>query len=186
MTAADPLLDVPVHDLTLDGRRTVTIRSWPSVAAKVAFLARLAVADAQRPDVRELARVLGSPGEVHAWVRDRIAYENEALESLETAPYTLARRLGDCDAQAELVAALVVALGGSARLLPVGGVPDDPAHLVAVVRDGGGLAEAGAWQPLDAPAPPGWTWAETTVRATWGESPAAAVARLGALRRDLG
>lgn len=56
---------------------------------------------------------------LHAYVRDSIRYVRDphALESLTDPALTLARRVGDCDDQAALLAALLEAVGYATRFV---------------------------------------------------------------------
>lgn len=182
MTATDPLSNVPIRDISPTGAVLVDVRSFESVTAKVRHLAELVRSGARRWDVRGVVHIadrLATIEQCHAWVRDRIAYTEEPIEALETAAYIARDGRGDCDGQAVLVATLVLCLGGSAVLVPQGGKPDDPAHLVALVKEGGETCFVAPWQPFGLDAPPGWHWAETTLRgARFGEAPSVAAARL--------
>jgi hypothetical protein len=192
MTATDPLVDIPIRDVSPSGLVIVDVRTFVDVRAKVEHLAELVRAGAMRSDgysAGPIARlVLGSVEQCHAWVRDRIAYTEEPSEMLETAAFIARERRGDCDGQAVLVATLVLCLGGSAILVPQGGKPDDPAHLVTLVKAGGGSCHVAPWQPFGLAAPAGWQWAETTLRgARFGETPSEAARRLKPTgRADLG
>jgi hypothetical protein len=75
---------------------------------------------------------------------------------------------GDCDDHARLLVALAKAAGVEAELIFFE-ADDQPAHVVAVMRDA-----------------QGWWWAETTVGAEFGEPPMDAVDRLQAAGVDLG
>lgn len=185
----DPLVDVPVRDVAPDGSTIVELRSWPSVGAKLADLCELAAAGARRHDVITIARMLGSVARAHAFVRDAVRYEDEPAEMLESPSFVLSRRASDCEGQAACLAALALVLGHSAILVPMGGTPDDPAHLaiLVTVRPAARPCVApGAWQPWGLRAPTGTQWAETTVRAELGEIPSEAARRLGEARADLG
>lgn len=186
MSAADPLEGVPLRDY-VRGAVVTTWHDFASAQEKAQFLARVALEHA--PRVRVLARMLGSLEQIHAFVRDAIAYEDETIERLETPSYVIHARRADCDGQAVLQAALVAALGGAAELVPLGGEPDDPKHLGVRVRPlaAGVVAPvvAAPWEPLGRSAPAGWTWAETTLAAGFGELPGAAARRLGTVRADV-
>jgi hypothetical protein len=185
MTATDPLLRIPIRDLAPDGSTLIETRSFRDIGEKLECLAEMA-----RTYARKTGGLLG-PRTLeawHAWVRDSIQYADEPEEMLETPAYTTRARFGDCDAQACLLAALVVASGaGSAMIVPMGGSPEDPAHVTVLVKPGplshfAGHAGVwvGPWSDPHAPAPAGWSWAETTIpNARFGESPGAANDRRG-------
>jgi hypothetical protein len=184
----DPLVDVPVRDLDGDGRTLLDLLSFPSVTAKVKFLAHLATAGAYRSDrfgVGRLARELGTLEKCHAWVRDSVRYAREPEEKLESAAYIASTRAGDCDGQAVCLGSMVIALGMTIALVPMGGTPDDPSHLATAVGPMGACAVVARWQPFGLEAPRGWIWTETTIAAFYGEVPAVAADRLGVGREDL-
>lgn len=185
MTATDPLVAVPFRDI--HGHAVVsTFHTFRNASAKVDFLARRALEHA--PRVRILARQLGSLEAVHVFVRDWIAYLDERIERLESPSFVLAAREADCDGKGVLLAALVAALGGACELVPMGGTADNPQHLgtrVCASLAGASAVSAAPWEPLGRAAPPGWTWAETTIAAEFGELPGDAAVRLGVMRADV-
>lgn len=183
----DPLVNVPVRDLDAYGQTIVDARTFADVATKLRYLARLTMDGARRADVfgvARLARSLGSVERCHAWVRDEIEYASEPAEKLETAAYIARERAGDCDGQGVCLGAMVIALGMSVALVPMGGTPEEPSHLATAVGPSGPRVIVARWVPFDADAPPGWTWTETTVKAFYGENPMRAAVRLGVVRED--
>jgi hypothetical protein len=187
MSADDPLYCVPVRDIDSHGRIIHYRQSWRTSAQKLEHLRDLAIGGVARRDAYAavwIATDLGTVEDCFFFVRDEVRYDNEEIERLETAAYTLHVGEADCDGQAVLLATLVACVGGSCALIAMGG-PDasDPSHVATLVRAGGGQIVTLPWQPFDARAPEGWTWAETTIAAELGESPKAAVARVSAPRR---
>ena len=184
----DPLVDVPVRDLDADGHTLIDVVTFPSAIAKVKYLAALAATGARRADafgVARIARELGTVEKCHAWVRDRVQYEREPEEKLESAAYIAHALAGDCDGQGVCLGSMVIAIGMTIALVPMGGTPDDPSHLATAVAPLGARAIVAAWQPFGLEAPPGWTWTETTIAARFGEVPSRAQERLGVGREDL-
>ena len=143
--------------------------------AAARLLLALAIEDARSPGAVELARELragaASEGEyariVHAYV-GRIPFVRERGEIFQSGGMTIRRNAGDCDDHFRLAYALGVAGGLRAALgvlhhgtdVPVS--KQGPAHAVALFYVEGG-----------------WTFAETTVEACWGENPNDATRRLG-------
>lgn len=116
---------------------------------------------------------------LHRLVRDGVRFIREPRERFADAWWTLELGQGDCDDKARLVVALGRALRLPARFVPlmlkadVFG-PNVPGHV---------CAQFGF--PVHAPRV--WVWAETTLKAHWGEEPRAARRRLGAEHRtDIG
>jgi transglutaminase-like putative cysteine protease len=152
----------------------------PYVAARLSFgdpwgaarfLVAISAEDAETPGARDLALSLGAgrPGFVEAafrYVQRSVVFAREAGEVFQQGSYTLAIGAGDCDDQARLLYAVLVAGGARARLvfLTRPGATG-PVHVVTQA------CVAGAWQ-----------WLETTIAARMGEAPYAAAERLGLLR----
>lgn len=145
-------------------------------AAKL--LVELCKQDARDPMLRDLAHQLRQRGGgsdrgfaemLCEYVQDNIAFVREQGEIFQGPAYTLAARAGDCDDHVRIVYGVARAGGLPARLafLAKKGAPG-PAHVVAQI----GLPE-------------GWTWAETTIAAYFGEHPIDAAKRVGAIREDL-
>ena len=99
----------------------------------------------------------------HAWVRDRVRFVPERVETFKSPERTV-REGGDCDDSARVLVAVARAAGIPARFGPItqcrGGVCAKT-HVAAELHDGGG-----------------WRWAETTIAAEYGEHPLAAYQRL--------
>ena len=116
---------------------------------------------------------------IHRLVRDGIRFIREPRERFADSWWTLQLGQGDCDDKARLVVALGRALRLPARFVPLmlkeeqfG--PNVPGHVCAQFG-------------FPVQQPKVWVWAETTLKAEWGEEPRAARRRLGAEHRtDLG
>lgn len=143
------------------------------------LLLELCKQDASDPEMRDLAHFLrqksrGGDKEfaqmVVQFVQDNIAFVREQGEIFQGPAYTLASGAGDCDDHVRLTYGLASAGGLPARLafLSKKGAPG-PSHVVAQIGVPG----------------EGWTWAETTIAADFGENPIDAAKRLGAVREDL-
>lgn len=138
----------------------------------IRYLNGAAAHDTADPEVRDLAlRLLRAHGDafpraVHAFVQTVVRFVRERNETFQHAKYTLRRRAGDCDDHARCVMALVLAGGGKAKILGVRNARGQLAHVAPVVLDGGA-----------------WRWAETTVKARYGEHPRQAARRLGVLKQ---
>lgn len=121
-----------------------------------------------RPPFRTAGPALpgGLPGYLLDWVQKNVPFMDEPIEAF--IGWRALHRGGDCDDMARLLVALLRALGWPARLATLG---RPPSHVAAQVLEEGR-----------------WEWLEPTVPgALYGESPAAACARLGIpLRPDLG
>ena len=145
-----------------------------SHAAKVQLLAELAEYDSRTPEVRRAAEMIaagaGSAIEqierLHCYVRDRVTFTREPVETFSPTMHVLDVRMGDCDDTARALIALLRSLGHEAGVMTLG---KPPRHAGAGVRLGGR-----------------WYWLETTIAAHAGEHPIDAAARLGIkLRPDL-
>lgn len=151
-------------------------------ADKVVLLERLAEVDVRRdPRVRrqalELLRMVrrGPDGRhdprqaaevFHQFVRDRVPYVGEGVETFQPTMTTL-RYGGDCDDSARALRALCMSVSLPSRyetLQKCGGGRCVASHIATQIWDGR------AWQ-----------WAETTIKAGLGEHPRAALRRLRAL-----
>lgn len=134
--------------------------------AKVEYLDKQAHAYAAHPAVRRQAELAASGARspleqinlLHAWVRDNVLYTGEFLETF-TAPDALLRtRAGDCDDSAPLLAAMLLALGFTARVAKPRELPHVAAQVLWLGR---------------------WWWLETTMPgAEPGEHPIDAGRRL--------
>jgi transglutaminase-like putative cysteine protease len=144
--------------------------------AKVGLLANLAEYDARTPDVRRFAEQIVAGARdtaqqaraLHAFVRDRVVFTREPIETFSPTMHTLTIGAGDCDDSARALMALALALGLRARLetLPPLSSGRTPKHVAAQ------LFVDGAWR-----------WAETTIAGELGEHPVAAARRLGVVTR---
>lgn len=144
--------------------------------AKVRLLDALASYDASTPDVRRLAERIASgarssaeqAARLHAYVRDRVTFTREPIETFSPTLHVLAVAAGDCDDSTRALLALFRAVGLHARpaTLPPLDSGRPPRHVAAQVQLGGA-----------------WRWAETTLRAQLGEHPIAAAQRLGVVTR---
>lgn len=147
--------------------------SCPDDEAKIGVLDDLAWHDARYDArVRALAKsIVGAlpvvdkraiASGLHAAVRDRVRYLGEGVETFQSPTDTWESRLGDCDCNARLLAALARAVGNEATIegailrRPNG----DPRHASVRLHDG-----------------VSWKWAETTLPAYFGEHPIAAFMR---------
>lgn len=140
------------------------------------LLLALAIEDARTPGAVRIASELRelAPADddfaraVHAYVLSRVRFVREQGEIFQSGAVTLGRAAGDCDDMFRLVYALAVAGGLEAKLAilhhgtTVPPAMRGPTHAVAMLCPGGSCA-----------------WAETTVRATYGENPNDAALRLG-------
>jgi transglutaminase-like putative cysteine protease len=147
--------------------------------AKLRLLANLAEWEALSvPDVRRRAeQIVSSAGArtaldqiaaLHRYVRDRVTFTVEPVETFTSTMRTLEHGLGDCDDSARALLALLRSLGHNAGLMvlpdPSSGKP--PEHVAAAVRIDGR-----------------WHWLETSIAAEPGEHPLDAAARLGITAR---
>lgn len=139
------------------------------------LLLALSIEDAHSPGAQALARELRGGLDdvsfaevVHAWVLARIAFVRERGEIFQSGAATINRGAGDCDDHARLAYALGVAGGlrGAIGVLH---------HGASAPPDKQGPAHAAALFYVDG----GWTFAETTVHAGFGENPNDAARRLG-------
>lgn len=103
---------------------------------------------------------------IHAWVRDTVKFRREPGEVFQGGRFTARVRRADCDCQTILAGGIAKAAGLAVRLVPFYAGPDDPRHVCAQFGHDGR-----------------WHWAETTIRAEYGEHPIAAAKRLGARER---
>lgn len=147
---------------------------WADPAQRLVFLSALAEHDAHHdPRVRMVAapivaRAMRASSDPWAHlaaltyaVQSRVAYVDEKQETFARPAWTWARRYGDCDDSAPLLASLVRSVGHDAQLVTMGW--GEPQHVAARVRPAGESE---------------WAWAETTIAAKFGEHPAAAKARM--------
>lgn len=134
------------------------------------LLLAMAIEDSFTPGAREVAAALRkkAPSDeefaraLHAYIQANVKFERERSEEFESGGYTLEQRAGDCDAHFRLFYGIAAAGGLHAGLaLLHHGIGSSPAHALAVVDLGRG-----------------WQWAETTVRANFGEAPNDAARRL--------
>jgi len=192
MSRRDPLRDVLCLDLTDAGQIITTRRTFPAVAEKVDHLQQLAARDGARGAVCLLGDELETPDAVQAWIQRRIRYVSDEtqggeVEILKAPRVALAQQDGDCEDHAALCAALLIGAGYVARIVTIGGSPDDPAHAVAAWWDPYSstrfMTDPPRWLPFGAPLPPWWAWAETTIAAELGEDPFHAAQRLDLLAR---
>jgi hypothetical protein len=158
----------------------------PTFESRARLLAELAREDA-RTDGRvrrvalEIARGArsGEPEDlapaIHAYVRDRVRYLDEAIQTFQTASDTLDAG-GNCANSTRLILALAFALGVPAELYAREGTGGNKGHACAKLWDGSS-----------------WRWAEASIPALFGESPTTALRRLaaaglvrGAARADIG
>ena len=148
-----------------------------SHGAKLKLLANLAEWEARNvPDVRRRAEqvaagersALGQIVALHRYVRDRVTFTGEPVETFTSTMRTLDHGLGDCDDSARALLALLRSLGHTAGLMvlpdPRSGRP--PEHVAAAVKFRGK-----------------WHWLETSIAAEPGEHPLAAARRLGVTTR---
>ncbi len=142
---------------------------------KVQLLSQLTVQDAKNPQVRRLAELVVMHARdddhgaelLHALVRDGVSFAKEQVETFSPTMWTLQTKRGDCDDTARALAALLLSIGYRVRFVTQG---NPPSHIVAQV-----YTEQN-----------GWTFAETTLHAHFGEAPQAAAHRLGEKnRRDI-
>lgn len=157
------------------GERTQTV-AFTTHADKVLFFAALAAEHSRDPDIIALSRSIvactqdksegGRILALHRFVTDEIQHIGESIETVPNARQVAIDGCGDCDCTAVLLMALLLAIGHTACLMPLG---NPPRHVCA------GVAYQGNWHPL-----------ETTFNALPGEHPLAAAARLGiTARKDL-
>lgn len=145
--------------------------SCPDLAAKIRLLKRAAARDATDPRVQCIARAIPpTAAGLHAWVRDRVRFRPESVETFRGPCETIARG-GDCDDHARLMLALAELLGLETYLAVREPTDTRDGHVCLLLRERGGE----------------WKWAETTVDAQFGEHPMRAAERLGLVARsDLG
>lgn len=103
-----------------------------------------------------------------AFVQENVVFTPEEGEKFRLSSLTLKIGAGDCDDSARLLAALSIASGIPARVVLVKNSQGEESHVAAQVYVNGG-----------------WSWAETTFPALFGEHPRAAAERLGLLRGDV-
>lgn len=139
---------------------------------KVLLLAELAAYDSRTPEVRRAAELAAAGARnaseqieaLHAYVRDRVTFTKEPIETFSPTMHVLDVGMGDCDDSARALMALGGALGhrmGCATLPPASS-RKLPLHVAAIVRR-----------------PEGWRWLETSIAALPYEHPMAAAQRLG-------
>lgn len=103
----------------------------------------------------------------HRYVRQRVRFRDEAVETFASPAATMRDGAGDCDDSERALVSLARAAGLPARFVFF--LQDgQPAHVSAQVFDGGA-----------------WRWAETTIAARYGEHPFKAMRRLHLRRADL-
>lgn len=91
-------------------------------------LTREAVRDPSQAIREHALSIVGSGGfvdqvrQLQSWVQSRIRYIHDPpdLELVQTPQYTLQQKAGDCDDQATLLAALLMATGHPAQFMAVG------------------------------------------------------------------
>lgn len=139
---------------------------------KVKLLVELAAYDARTPEVRRAAELAAAGARskreqieaLHRFVKDRVVFTREPIETFSPTMHVLEVGMGDCDDSTRALMALGGALGhrmAAATLPPVSsGKP--PLHVAAVVR-----------------MPDGWRWLETSIDALAFEHPMEAATRLG-------
>lgn len=129
------------------------------------------------PGVAAKVRGLGPAG-LLAWVQSAVRFEHEDTETFQSPLASFQNGFGDCDDSERVFVVLSRAAGWRARFVyfTQGG---QPAHVTAQVFDT-------SPRPGGPPGTPkGWTWAETTIAAKYGEHPFAAAKRIGIKRVDL-
>ena len=103
---------------------------------------------------------------IHRFVKDRIRFQVEEVETNRATSITLELGAGDCDDHAVLVVALAVACGLRAKVCAIRNSRGEITHAAPLIHAGGR----------------DW-WAETTVDADFGEAPLDAARRLGLAQR---
>lgn len=168
---------LPVTDNGLDAVRATLrkmaaiIRKYASDTTTVNFARTICVASGVRDQRQARRQCIWA---LQGWVRDRIAYFYDPLETelLQTPPQTLSIGTGDCDDKTILLMSALRSIGYDTELLAVGGIghgwdpnagnPADPtqpppfSHVLGAVRFG----------PLTGKLPPfldGWLPLETIV-----------------------
>lgn len=151
MSKFDPLEKVPVVRVSASGASIVTYETFPTVAAKVECMQRLAEEDS--PYFDHVARnllvsaddQLDALRRAHDWISSRIVYCPEDEEILISARRTMQpdRQCGSCGHHAILGMALVASLdrvlsmkkrpGVTGAIVTMGGPPNDPEHASLIV-----------------------------------------------------
>lgn len=153
----------------------------PSHAAKVKLLDLLAWYDAKKHvGLRQVALALGGEAgpkpeklarAIQKFVQKEVRFTREPNETFQSSYVTLVLGAGDCDDHARVVAALGRALGLKVRLATLGR-NGAPTHVAAQFG-------------FPVKRPTVWLWAETTLKARFGEPPRAAKRRLREERADI-
>lgn len=146
----------------------------------IAILNALAHDDATDPEIVELAhRFLTWAHDfhidqdklaacLHDYVRSTVDFVTETGEAFRSAALTLKLGAGDCDDSTRCLCALAIACGIEARAVGVRDPDGEITHVAPQLKTRDG-----------------WTWAETTFEADFGEEPRSAAKRLGIVREDV-
>ncbi len=153
-------------------------------AEKVRLLDELATIDSEHPEVRRIAggfvdrsfavlvsgdaragSLVNLARELHAFAQS-MTFREDDEETFVSTLRNIAHPVGDCDDSTRVLLALARAAGLRARLATLEDADGIPVHAVAQLDFGNG-----------------WTWAETSIPARFGEHPLDAKARLGLGRR---
>ena len=168
---------VQIHELP-DGEYAFSIDAQKH-ANKVKLLAELAAYDARTPEVRRAAELAAAGCRnadeqikaLHAYVKQRVTFTKEPIETFSPTMHVLDVGMGDCDDSARAMMALGGALGHrmGCATLPSKSSGKPPLHVAAIVRHDGA-----------------WRWLETSLDAMAYEHPIEAAKRLGVTaRKDL-
>ncbi len=153
-----------------------TLAMCATHAEKVRLLDELAWIDSEHPELLELAgwfvreypRAPELARALHAFAQG-LTFRDDRVETFASSLRNIANPVGDCDDSARLLIALARATGRIPAILRTLEDEDGtPIHAVAMLDAGRG-----------------WEWAETSVRARFGESPLEAAIRLGIRRADI-
>lgn len=153
------------------------LNQWASFEATSPFVLKTAKATVTSPIVTTapLGTVsLRIATAYHAMIRDGISYAPEAIETFRSPEATMTLGAGDCDDHALLFTALCLASGVPARVVGLKNASGAITHAVGQ-----------AYHRDDRVSDPYWHWAETTVKAEYGEHPKEAVRRLKSGRGDI-
>lgn len=139
--------------LRLMARLVREYRTDPAIREKAAYLVQFLPGQQFTEEVRTL----------FTWVRDNIRYLGDVqnVETIQSPDVTLARRHGDCDDQATLLAAMLESIGHKTRFVAVGfSRPGEFDHVFTETRIGNDwvalettIAVPMGWSAIDAERP---------------------------------
>ena len=100
-----------------DGMITVVDISGLSLGAKLKKIIRMALDASKDPQIRAIAKGLGTPEAIYAYVKNRVKYKREAKDTLYHPLVTLQRQQADCEDLTATISSMALALGYPVRFI---------------------------------------------------------------------